>query len=78
MTTLSTAAPIGAEERPTPFLPTEVAAGVIGMSPSWLEHDRQKAKPEIPFVRIGARSVRYRVSDLLAYAERRIGKRFTA
>ncbi len=50
---------------------SEAAARIIGMSPSWLAHDRQKPRPEIPFVRIGVRAIRYRVSDLLAYAENR-------
>ncbi len=42
------------------------------MSPSWLEHDRGKKHPEIPFVRMGQRNVRYRMSDLTAYAEKRL------
>jgi hypothetical protein len=44
------------------------AAKLLQMSPSWLEHDRQRVKPEVPFVRIGARTVRYRISDLSEYA----------
>ena len=52
------------------------AARILGMSRSWLDHDRQKVHPDIPFVRVGRRAVRYRVSDLLAYAESRIGKPF--
>ena len=48
------------------LLATPLAAEFIGMSPSWLEHDRLKTKPEVPFVKIGARAVRYRVVDLLA------------
>jgi predicted DNA-binding transcriptional regulator AlpA len=48
------------------LLATPLAAEFIGMSPSWLEHDRLKTKPEVPYVKIGARAVRYRVVDLLA------------
>jgi hypothetical protein len=55
-----------------PMRSTPAAARIIGMSVSWLEHDRQKMRPEIPFVRIGDRSVRYRLGDLLAYAQRRV------
>jgi predicted DNA-binding transcriptional regulator AlpA len=55
---------------------TAEAAEILGMSRSWLDHDRQKIQPDIPFVRVGRRAVRYRVSDLLAYAESRVGKPF--
>jgi hypothetical protein len=55
-----------------PLRSTPAAARIIGMSVSWLEHDRQKFRPEIPFVRIGTRAVRYRLTDLLAYAQRRV------
>ena len=49
------------------LLATPKAAEFIGMSVSWLEHDRLKTKPEIPFVKIGTRAVRYRLSDLTAF-----------
>jgi hypothetical protein len=52
---------------PDRLLPTPPAAGVIGVSSSWLEHDRLKKEPTIPFVRIGRRMVRYRLSDLLTF-----------
>ena len=55
-----------------PLRSTPAAARIIGMSVSWLEHDRQKFRPEIPFVRVGTRAVRYRLTDLLAYAQRRV------
>jgi hypothetical protein len=57
-----------------PLCDTKAAARILGMSPSWLNHDRMKLPPEIPFVRVGDRSVRYRLVDLLAYAERKIEK----
>jgi hypothetical protein len=54
-----------------PLKDTAAAASLIGMSPSWLEHDRMNMRPEIPYVRIGRRAVRYRVADLIAYVERK-------
>ena len=59
-------------EEAAPLRSTPAAARIIGMSVSWLEHDRQKFRPEIPFVRVGTRAVRYRLTDLLAYAQRRV------
>jgi hypothetical protein len=54
------------------LLPTKAAAPIIGMSESYLEHDRMKASPEIPFVRVGRRSVRYLEADLVAYVEQQV------
>lgn len=59
-----------------PLRNTNEAAEILGMSRSWLDHDRQKSEPEIPFIRVGRRAVRYRLSDLLAYAEARVGRPF--
>ncbi|HWA17739.1 MAG TPA: hypothetical protein VG757_01970 [Devosia sp.] len=51
---------------------TTEAARLIGMSSTWLEHDRMEQKPKVPFVRIGVRAVRYRLTDLHAYVEHRL------
>lgn len=50
------------------LLPTSQASQLIGFSNSYLEHDRLRSAPLVPFVRIG-RAVRYRHSDLLAFME---------
>lgn len=74
------AVPILASATPiaTPYVDTATAAQFIGMSESWLEHDRLAAHPEIPFSRFGARAVRYRVADLIAYGQSRVGKPLAA
>lgn len=64
--TEATASVAGLTSHDQRLLSTPLAAEFIGMSPSWLEHDRLKTKPEVPYVKIGARAVRYRVVDLLA------------
>lgn len=46
-------------------LTTEQAAAHLGVSPRWLADNRDL----IPYVRLGVRLVRYRVSDLEAYLE---------
>lgn len=53
------------------LLSTREAARFLGVSTSFLEKDRW-AGARIPFVRLGSRSVRYRVSDLNAYVEGQI------
>ena len=45
---------------------TSQAAQYLGVSKAFLERDRW-AGARIPFVRIGSRSVRYRLEDLEAY-----------
>ena len=55
------------ESLPKQLLATGKAAEFIDMSASWLEHDRLKATPEIPFVKIGSRTVRYHLADLLTF-----------
>ncbi|SCY80913.1 helix-turn-helix domain-containing protein [Paracoccus tibetensis] len=45
----------------------EIAAGLLGVSPKWLERDRW-AERRIPYVKIG-RLVRYRASDIAAYID---------
>lgn len=48
------------------LLNTTEAAEFLGVSKAFLERDRW-AGPTIPFVRIGSRTVRYKVSDLESY-----------
>lgn len=50
------------------LLDTKQAAAIIGMSVAFLERDRW-AGARIPFIKIGARAVRYRLSDLMEYIE---------
>lgn len=50
------------------LLTTAEAANYIGLSKAFLERDRW-AGAKIPFIRVGSRAVRYRVSDLEAYLE---------
>lgn len=51
------------------LLTTEQAARYLGVSKSFLERDRW-AGARIPFVKVGSRAVRYRLTDLEAYLER--------
>lgn len=53
------------------ILTTLEASQFLGMSRQFLERDRWKGAT-IPFVRIGSRSVRYRLEDLEAYLHARI------
>lgn len=48
----------------TNLLNTKQAAALIGMSVAFLERDRW-AGARIPFIKIGARAVRYHESDLM-------------
>lgn len=50
---------------------TKQAAEYLGISAAFLERDRW-AGAQIPFVKIGTRSVRYRLSDLDAYIESKV------
>lgn len=50
------------------LLDTKQAAALIGMSVAFLERDRW-AGARIPYIKIGARAVRYRLSDLMSYIE---------
>lgn len=50
----------------TSLLCTKEAARLLGVSKAFLDRDRW-AGARIPFVRIGARAVRYRREDLEAY-----------
>ena len=51
------------------LLTTEQAAAFLNVSKSWLNHDRRKKSPEVKFIRMGARIVRYNKRDLLEYIE---------
>lgn len=50
------------------LLTTKEAATILGVSVAFLERDRW-AGARVPFIKIGSRAVRYRLSDLLAYIE---------
>lgn len=52
------------------LLTTKEAAPILGVSIAFLERDRW-AGAQVPFIRIGARAVRYRLSDLNHYIESR-------
>lgn len=53
------------------LLNTGEAAAYLHVSKAFLERDRW-AGARIPFVRVGSRTVRYRLVDLDAYIEKRI------
>ena len=52
------------------LLTTKEAAPILGVSEAFLERDRW-AGAQVPFIRIGSRAVRYRISDLNAYIDSR-------
>lgn len=52
------------------LLTTDQAATYMGVSKAFLERDRW-AGARIPFVKVGSRAVRYRLTDLEAYLESR-------
>lgn len=53
------------------LLTTKQAAPLLGVSTAFLERDRW-AGAQIPFIRVGSRAVRYRLSDLNAFIESRL------
>ena len=53
------------------LLDTKQAAALIGMSVAFLERDRW-AGARIPYIKIGARAVRYREGDLMDYINSRL------
>lgn len=55
------------------LLTTPQAANVLGVSIAFLERDRW-AGARVPFIKIGARAVRYRLQDLEHYIESCIRK----
>ncbi len=50
------------------LLTTKEAAPILGISVAFLERDRW-AGARVPYIKIGSRAVRYRMSDLNAYIE---------
>lgn len=54
-----------------PLYTTLQAAQYLGVSKAFLERDRW-AGAQVPFIRIGNRSVRYRKSDLDSYIQLRV------
>lgn len=50
------------------LLTTKQAASYLGLSAAFLERDRW-AGARVPFVKLGTRSIRYRVSDLDQYIQ---------
>lgn len=48
----------------------QIAKGILGVSVAFLERDRW-AGAQVPFIRIGARAVRYSLNDLNAFIESR-------
>ncbi len=55
----------------TKLLTTKQAASYLSLSPAFLERDRW-AGAKIPFVKLGSRSIRYRLSDLDIYLDSRV------
>lgn len=53
------------------LMTTADAADYLGVSKAFLERDRW-AGARIPFIRVGRRAVRYRLSDLTAYLDSHI------
>lgn len=54
----------------TKLLNTPEAAKYLGVSVAFLERDRW-AGARVPFIRVGTRAVRYRLTDLTDYVESR-------
>lgn len=52
------------------LLTTKEAAPLLRVSTAFLERDRW-AGAQVPFIRVGRRAVRYRLSDLNAFIESR-------
>jgi excisionase family DNA binding protein len=57
----------------TQLLNTAEAARLLGVSKAFLERDRW-AGARIPFIKVGARAVRYRQEDLDGYIQGRVRK----
>lgn len=55
------------------LLNTKQAANYLSLSTAFLERDRW-AGAKVPFIKISARAVRYRLDDLEKYIESRIRK----
>ena len=57
----------------TKLLNTKQAAEYLGVSMAFLERDRW-AGARVPFIKVGARAVRYRLADLEEYVSTKIRK----
>ena len=55
----------------TALLTTTEAASYLGVSKAFLERDRW-AGARIPFIKVGTRAVRYRLSDLDTFLDRQV------
>ena len=55
----------------TNLLNTLQAANYLGLSKAFLERDRW-AGAKVPYIKVGSRAVRYRMSDLMSFIESRI------
>jgi predicted DNA-binding transcriptional regulator AlpA len=55
------------------LLKTAHAAKYLGVSSAFLERDRW-AGAQVPFIKVGSRAVRYRLSDLENYITSRVRK----
>lgn len=53
------------------LLTTKQAANILGVSAAFLERDRW-AGAKVPFVRVGARAIRYRHEDLDSFVQSRV------
>jgi predicted DNA-binding transcriptional regulator AlpA len=53
------------------LLKTSEAAQLLGVSKAFLERDRW-AGVRVPFIKVGSRAVRYRVSDLNDYINKQV------
>ena len=53
------------------LLTTQQAASLLRVSKAFLERDRS-AGARIPFIKMGARAVRYRITDLESYIEKQV------
>ena len=54
-----------------PLFNTKEAAEYLGVSKAFLERDRWDGA-RIPFIKVGSRTVRYRLSDLNDYIEKQV------
>jgi hypothetical protein len=50
------------------LLSTKEAAEILGVSIAFLERDRW-AGARVPFIKVGSRAIRYRLSDLTSYID---------
>lgn len=55
-----------------PLLTEKAAARLIGLSASTLIAARFRRQPLLPFVRVGKRSIRYRIADINDFIDRNI------